>query len=177
MVDGTATHDEFRQRMRAAWTAGDPANFARLIEPVGPVVLERIDCRPGVDLLDVGTGTGGSVAIPAARRGANVVGLDLAPALFEQAGRRAAEAGVDVEWVEGDAQDLPFPDESFDRVVSTFGAMFAPDHGRAAREPSPHAPCSSRKAAGPSSARRLRSSSGALTSPRTEPPGSRPSTS
>jgi SAM-dependent methyltransferase len=101
---------------------------------VGAVVLERIDLRPGLDLLDVGTGTGGNVAIPAARRGANVVGLDIAPELFDHARRRAAEAGVEIEWVEGDAQDMPFPDESFDRVVSTMGAMFAPDHTRAAAE-------------------------------------------
>lgn len=101
---------------------------------MGAVVLERIDLRPSLDLLDVGTGTGGNVAIPAARRGANVVGLDIAPELFEHARRRAAEAGVEIEWVEGDAQDMPFADESFDRVVSTMGAMFAPDHTRAAAE-------------------------------------------
>jgi SAM-dependent methyltransferase len=129
-----AISDEFRQRTRAAWAAGDWDSFSRLIEPVGAVVLDRIDLRPGIDLLDVGTGTGGNLAIPAARRGAKVVGLDLAPEFFEHARRRAAEAGVDVEWVEGDAQDLPFADASFDRVVSTFGAMFAPDHERAARE-------------------------------------------
>jgi len=116
------------------WASGDWDTHSRLIEPVGAVVLERIDLRPGLDLLDVGTGTGGNVAIPAALRGAKVVGLDIAPELFEHARRRAAEAGVEVEWVEGDAQDLPFADESFDRVVSTFGAMFAPDHERAAGE-------------------------------------------
>ena len=116
------------------WAAGDWDTHSRLIEPVGAVVLERIDLRPGLDLVDVGTGTGGNVAIPAARRGANVVGLDIAPELFEHARRRAAEAGVEVEWVEGDAQDLPFEDTRFDRVTSTFGAMFAPDHARAAAE-------------------------------------------
>jgi SAM-dependent methyltransferase len=125
---------DFRQRTRAIWASGDWDTHSRLIEPVGAAVLERIDLRPGVDLLDVGTGTGGNIAIPAALRGAKVVGLDLAPELFEHARRRAAEAGVDVEWVEGDAQDMPFADESFDRVVSTFGAMFAPDHQRAAGE-------------------------------------------
>jgi len=129
-----AVPPDLRQRTRAIWASGDWDRHSRLLEPVGALVLDRIDLRPGLDLLDVGTGTGGNVAIPAARRGANVVGLDLAPELFEHARRRAAEAGVDVEWVEGDAQDLPFPDESFDRVVSTFGAMFAPDHERAARE-------------------------------------------
>jgi SAM-dependent methyltransferase len=126
--------EDFRRRARATWASGDWDSCARLIEPVGAVVLDRIDLRPGLDLLDVGTGTGGNVAIPAARRGANVVGLDIAPELFEHARRRAAEAGVDIEWVEGDAQDLPFAEESFDRVISTFGAMFAPDHERAAAE-------------------------------------------
>jgi len=125
---------DFQQRARATWASGDWDTHSRLIKPVGAVVLDRIDLRPGLDLLDVGTGTGGNVAIPAALRGAKVVGLDLAPELFEHARRRAAEAGVDVEWVEGDAQDLPFGDESFDRVVSTFGAMFAPDHALAAGE-------------------------------------------
>ena len=127
-------HEDFRRRTRATWASGDWDSCARLIEPVGTVVLDRIDVRPGLDLVDVGTGTGGNVAVPAARRGAKVVGLDIAPELFEHARRRAAEAGVDIEWVEGDAQDMPFADESFDRVISTFGAMFAPDHERAAAE-------------------------------------------
>ena len=116
------------------WAAGDWDICSRLIVPVGALVLERIDLQPGVDLLDIGTGSGGNVAIPAALRGANVVGLDITPELFEHAQRRAAEAGAEVEWIEGDAQELPFPDESFDRVVSTFGNMFAPDHKRAAAE-------------------------------------------
>ena len=126
--------EDFRRRARATWASGDWDSCARLIEPVGAVVLDRIDLRPGLDLVDVGTGTGGNIAIPAAQRGANVVGVDIAPELFERARRRAAEAGVHIEWVEGDAQELPFADESFDRVVSTFGAMFAPDHERAAAE-------------------------------------------
>lgn len=126
--------EDFRQRARATWAAGNWDSFARLLEPVGALVLDRIDVRPGIDLVDIGTGTGGNVAIPAARRGANVVGLDVAPELLEQARRRAAEARVEIKWVEGDAQDLPFDDGSFGRVVSTFGAMFAADHERAAGE-------------------------------------------
>jgi SAM-dependent methyltransferase len=126
--------DEFRQRARATWAAGDWDSFSRLIAPVGALVLERIDLEPGMELLDVGTGSGGTVAIPAAQLGAKVVGSDVTPELFEHARRRAAEAGVEVEWVEADAQDLPFDDASFDRVISTFGAMFAPDHARAAAE-------------------------------------------
>jgi SAM-dependent methyltransferase len=126
--------DEFRQRTRAMWAAGDWDKFSRLIQPVGELVLERIDVQPGADLLDVGTGSGGNIAIPAAERGAHVVGVDVTPELFEHARRRASEAGVEVQWIEGDAQELPFADGSFDRVVSTFGAMFAPDHARAASE-------------------------------------------
>jgi SAM-dependent methyltransferase len=126
--------DELQRRARATWAAGNWDRFAGLIKPVGALVLDRIDLRPGLDLVDIGTGTGGNVAIPAALRGAKVVGLDVAPELLEGARRRAAEAGVEIEWIEGNAQDLPFEDESFDRVVSTFGAMFAPDHGRTAGE-------------------------------------------
>ena len=125
---------EFRRRSRATWAAGDWDGFSAQVASVGALALERVGVEPGITLLDVGTGSGGNVAIPAALQGAKVVGSDLTPELFEHARRRAAEAGVEVEWVEADAQDLPFADASFDRVVSTFGAMFAPDHARAAAE-------------------------------------------
>src|SRR5580658_10093625 len=123
--DGMSLADEFRQRTRATWAAGDWDGFSRTIRPVGSLVLDRVGVEPGIRLLDVGTGTGGNVAIPAAQRGADVVGVDVTPELFEHARRRAADAGVEVEWIEGDAQQLPFEDASFDRVISTFGAMFA----------------------------------------------------
>jgi SAM-dependent methyltransferase len=129
-----AVGHDFRQRTRATWAAGDWDGFARLVTPVGALILDRVGIEPGLELLDVGTGTGGNVAIPAAQRGAKVVGVDITPELFEHARRRAAEAGVEVEWIEADAQELPFADASFDRVTSTFGAMFAPDHRRAAAE-------------------------------------------
>ncbi len=129
-----STIDEFRARARATWAAGDWDEFAKLIAPVGALALERSAIEPGMRLLDVGTGSGGNVAIPAALAGARVVGADLTPEMFPHARRRAAEAGVEVEWVEADAQELPFADASFDRVISTFGAMFAPDHARAAGE-------------------------------------------
>jgi SAM-dependent methyltransferase len=129
-----ALADELRQRARATWAAGDWDQCAGLITPVGALVLDRLEIGAGQDLLDVGTGHGGNVAIPAALRGARVVGLDVTPELLERARRRAADAGVEIEWVEGDAQDLPFEDERFDRVISTFGAMFAADHARAAAE-------------------------------------------
>lgn len=126
--------DDFRRRARATWSAGDWDGFSAMIVPVGVLVLDRVGIEPGSDVLDVGTGSGGNIAIPAAMLGARVVGLDVTPELFEHARHRAAEAGVEIEWVEGDAQDLPFADASFDRVISTFGAMFAPDHHRAAAE-------------------------------------------
>lgn len=129
-----STIDEFRSRTRETWAAGDWDGFAKYVAPVGAVALERGLIGPGMRLLDVGTGSGGNVAIPAALAGARVVGADLTPEMFPHARRRAAEAGVEVEWVEADAQEMPFADASFDRVISTFGAMFAPDHARAAAE-------------------------------------------
>jgi len=126
--------NEFRERTRATWAAGNWDSFSSTIQPVGELVLGRLGIQPGLDLLDVGTGSGNNIAIPAALRGANVVGVDVTPELLEHARRRAAEAGVEVRWIEADAQELPLEDESFDRVVSTSGAMFAPDHGQAAAE-------------------------------------------
>jgi SAM-dependent methyltransferase len=126
--------DEFRERTRATWAAGDWDGFSELLRPVGDLVLARIGVGAGESLLDVGTGSGGTIAIPAARAGANVTGVDITPELLVHARRRAADAGVEVQWLEGDAQELPFADESFDDVCSTFAAMFAPDHSRAARE-------------------------------------------
>jgi ubiquinone/menaquinone biosynthesis C-methylase UbiE len=86
-----------------------------------------------MDVLDVACGSG-NATIPAARLAARVTGLDFAPRLLSVARERAADAMVEVEWVEGDAQALPFEDDSFDRVISVFGHMFAPDHARTAQE-------------------------------------------
>jgi SAM-dependent methyltransferase len=119
---------------RATWAAGDYAAVAEHIDAVPPRdLLERVDIRPGHDVLDVATGTG-NVAIRAAAAGAQVAGLDLTPELFDTARRRAAAADVTVDWVEGDAEDLPFDDERFDRVLSTFGVQFAPRHAIVAQE-------------------------------------------
>ena len=128
------TTEDMRARLRATWAAGDWDDFSQLIAPVGRLVLERLELEPGMKLLDVGCGSGGNLAIPAAQRGGVVVGADVTPELLVHARRRAQDAGVDVDWVEADAEELPFADASFDRVTSTFGAMFASDHRRAAAE-------------------------------------------
>ena len=124
----------FKQRQRATWSAGNWDRAADLIVPVGKVVLASADVQPGMEVLDVGTGSGSNISIPAAQMGAKVTGSDLTPELFDAARRRAAEAGVEVDWVEADAEALPFDDDSFDRVFSTFGHMFAPRHAVAASE-------------------------------------------
>jgi SAM-dependent methyltransferase len=125
---------ELRQRNKTVWAAGEWDDVSRLIAEVGPRLLDVVGIEPGMGVLDVGTGSGGTVAVPAALRGARVVGSDLVPDHFEAGRRRAAEAGVEVEWIEADAEALPFDDGSFDRVLSTFGHMFAPRHRRAASE-------------------------------------------
>ena len=96
-------------------------------------LLARVEISAGQDVLDVATGTG-NVAIRAAAAGAQVVGLDLTPELFETARRRAEAHDVTVDWLEGDAEDLPFDDDRFDRVLSTFGVQFAPRHEIVAQE-------------------------------------------
>jgi SAM-dependent methyltransferase len=125
--------EEFKQQQRALWAAGDYAPLSDLIAGVGELVVERAGVEAGMDVLDVACGTG-NAAIPAARAGAGVTGLDLVPELLDGGSKKAAAEGLDVEWVEGDAEELPFADDSFDRVLSTFGHMFAPRHQQAADE-------------------------------------------
>jgi len=122
-----------KARQRMIWSTGDYDAIAALFWNVGAVVAESAAIAPGMKVLDVATGTS-NAAIRAATAGADVVGLDLTPELFDDARRHAADAGVSVEWVEGDAEALPFDDDTFDRVLSTFGVMFVPRHEVAAAE-------------------------------------------
>ena len=125
---------DLKRTHRATWAAGDYAAVAELIDEAPPRdLLARMDLAPGQDVLDVATGTG-NVAIRAAAAGAQVIGLDITPELFATARRRAEEQDVTVDWLEGDAEQLPFDDESFDRVLSTFGVQFAPRHEIVAEE-------------------------------------------
>jgi ubiquinone/menaquinone biosynthesis C-methylase UbiE len=129
----SATLEEFKQRQRATWGAGDYAVLSERIAEVGELVAQRAAIEPGMRVLDVACGAG-NAALPAARAGGQVTGLDLTPSLLEAGRAKAASEGLELEWVEGDAEELPFEDGSFDRVLSTFGHMFAPRHERAADE-------------------------------------------
>jgi len=124
---------ELKQRHRAMWAAGDYPSMAGMIWGVGAHIVDRVGVKQGDDVLDVACGTGNG-AIRAAEAGGSVVGVDLTPELFEAGRALAAEAGVELEWTEGDAEALPFGDESFDVVLSVFGCMFAPRHEVAAGE-------------------------------------------
>jgi SAM-dependent methyltransferase len=125
---------ELKRRARATWAAGDfPEIARRALWPVGERIVQRVGIGKGERVLDIACGTG-NAAIRAAQAGGQVVGLDLTPELFEAGRRLADEAGVSVEWVEGDAEAIPFEDERFDVVLSTFGSMFAPRHRVAAAE-------------------------------------------
>jgi SAM-dependent methyltransferase len=125
---------ELKARHRAMWSSGNyPAMVQTFLLPVGERLVDACGIAPGLRVLDVAAGTG-NASLPAARRGAAVTAGDLTPALLE-AGREAAESqGLDLEWVEADAEDLPFADASFDVVMSAIGVMFAPNHRAAADE-------------------------------------------
>lgn len=139
MTDGdasTATRADamrLKDEARAVWSSGNYDAVANGILEVGRAVVEVVGIAPGDRVLDIAAGTG-NATIPAALAGGRVIGLDLTPQLFEAGRRRAAEAGVEVDWLEGDAEALPFEDGSFDVALSTFGTMFAPRHALAAAE-------------------------------------------
>lgn len=131
MDDATAT--ELKTKAHKTWASGDFDVVARLIWDVGEGLVETIGVGAGQDVLDIAAGTG-NAAIPAAARGAAVTASDLTPELFVAGRKNAEAAGVELDWVEADAEDLPFDDGSFDIVLSTFGIMFAPRHEVAAAE-------------------------------------------
>ena len=129
----TDVYTTLTERQKAVWSSGDWNAVAPTVADASRVVVEKLGVGAGHDYLDVATGNG-TAAILGASRGARTTGLDFVPALVESARARASEAGVEATFVVGDAQALPFEDDSFDRVSSVFGAMFAPDQERAAAE-------------------------------------------
>jgi SAM-dependent methyltransferase len=126
--------EQFKSRQRETWAMGNFGEMAVFTTPVAGHLVRFAKVKGGQTVLDVGTGTG-VVAITARNIGARVTGLDLTPALLSQARDSAAVAGYDdIAWHEGDAEALPFPDASFDVVLSQFGHMFAPRHDVAVSE-------------------------------------------
>jgi ubiquinone/menaquinone biosynthesis C-methylase UbiE len=125
---------ELKTAVRGMWALGDYHKFAtETVWGLGPVLVEACGISAGQRVLDVAAGSG-NVAIRAAEAGAQVVASDLTPENFE-AGRREAHArGVELDWVEGDAETLPFGEGEFDVVTSSFGAIFAPNHQKVADE-------------------------------------------
>jgi len=127
------TAEALRTRVRATWTAGDFGRIAVGFESGAAEFIERLKLAPGERVLDVACGTG-NLALPAARGGARVSAIDIAPALVEQLAGRAGAEGLGVDARVGDAEALPFADDSFDTVVTMFGAMFAAHPQQAANE-------------------------------------------
>src|ERR1044072_4151231 len=114
-----------KTKLRATWIAGDFGEIAKYYEDQAEDFVKRLDLKPGMKVLDVACGTG-NLANPAARTGADVTGVDIAPNLIEQARENAKTEGWNAQFAEGDAEALPYADGTFDVVMTMFGAMFAP---------------------------------------------------
>ena len=129
-----STDRALKAKHRALWASGDyPSVAAELVGALGPALVNVVGVGPGQRVLDVAAGSG-NASIPAAEAGATVTASDLTPELFDAGRRIAAARGVDLEWVEADAEALPFADNDFDVVLSCLGAMFAPHHQATADE-------------------------------------------
>jgi 2-polyprenyl-3-methyl-5-hydroxy-6-metoxy-1,4-benzoquinol methylase len=124
--------EELKERQAGAWSAGPYQGITETIADLQGEVISRLGPGPGQRFLDLACGTGATSELAAA--GADVVGVDFAPALIETAKRRAEERSLDIDYRIGDVEALDLPDGSFDRVASTCGVMFAPDHSAVARE-------------------------------------------
>jgi SAM-dependent methyltransferase len=122
-----------KKRQQATWASGDFAVVGVTLQIVGELLAEAADIRSGERVLDVAAGNG-NATLAAARRFADVTSTDYVPALLDKGHARAKAEGLLVNFRVADVEELPFPDASFDAVLSTYGVMFAPDHARAARE-------------------------------------------
>ena len=117
--------EALKTKLRATWIAGDFGEIAKTYATGAEEFVRSLNLKPGMRVLDVACGTG-NLALPAARLGAVVTGVDIAPNLIEQARENAKREGLPVQFDEGDAENLPYEDASFDAVITMFGAMFTP---------------------------------------------------
>jgi SAM-dependent methyltransferase len=123
----------FKEGQKTVWSLGEFADIAEMIRPASETILDKAGVQSGDSLLDVACGTG-NLAIPAAERGAVVTAMDITPKLIEVCRQEAAAKGLEIDIREGDAEALEFGDDSFDKVISVFGMIFAPQHELAASE-------------------------------------------
>ena len=134
MSEQTIDLEAVKGIQQKVWSAGDFSVIAQTVQFVSDELVEALDIMPGERVIDVACGSG-NCAIPAARRAwGNTVGVDYVPELLERGRERAAAERLEIEFIEGDAENLPFEDASFDVVVTTFGSMFAPNQEKAAAE-------------------------------------------
>jgi SAM-dependent methyltransferase len=122
-----------KTRQQAAWSTGDYAVVGTTLQIVGESLCEALDLRAGARVLDVAAGNG-NATLAAARRWCDVTSTDYVASLLESGKKRAAAEGHVIRFQEADAENLPFPDASFDAVLSTFGVMFTPNQEQAAKE-------------------------------------------
>jgi SAM-dependent methyltransferase len=120
-------------RQKKAWSAGDYGKVGVTLTIMAELLAEAADLKPGQKVLDVASGNG-NASLAAARRFGDVTAIDYVPMLLEEARKRAEAEGLSIDFREGDAEELPFEDSSFDAVLSTLGVMFAPDQQKAAEE-------------------------------------------
>jgi SAM-dependent methyltransferase len=133
-VTASTPDSELKARHRAMWASGDyPSMVETFLLPLGPRLVDACGIGADMRVLDVAAGTG-NASIVAAQRGARVTASDLTPELLDAGRARAESEGVELEWVEADAENLPFEDASYDVVMSSIGAMFAPHHEEVADE-------------------------------------------
>ena len=137
-MNTTSTHpisdiQSIKARQKSTWESGDFGQVAKFITPVAEQFMARIKLRPGLKVLDAACGTG-NLAVIAARHGCVTSGLDIASNLVAQARERARQESLNIEYTEGDAEAMPYPDASFDVVVSMYGVMFAPRPERIVNE-------------------------------------------
>ena len=125
--------EELKQKQSVIWGTGPYQNITETIADIHTLVIDRLEPQPGLKWLDLACGTG-AVAELAAQQGADVTGVDLAPALIETAQERARERGLEIDYRVGDCENLEFEDGAFDAISSTCGIMFAPDHQASADE-------------------------------------------